>query len=131
MYKDVYRVPLLEAARSDHPLRLLVCCICRWSWLTVETARIVNILSTVFEVACLDEYECYRRQKDRVGGAERLVILETTPADASDPFRSGVSSGAIRICAGPGCTFSVKYGKSSVQHGPTCPNLGRDQRDWV
>ena len=65
-YQDVNRKELLEEARKRHPQGLLVCSICGWSWLTMETAGISNFM-THFGPTCLDERDCLRRQNMRMG----------------------------------------------------------------
>lgn len=60
-YQDVFRVELLEKARSAHPQGLLVCEACGWSWLTIETAKIDPSLGSGFCVACANDADCFRR----------------------------------------------------------------------
>ncbi len=60
---DVFREELLEKARAAHPHGLLICSICGWSWLTMETAKINPSLEGNFPVGCRDEFDCFRRQQ--------------------------------------------------------------------
>jgi hypothetical protein len=64
-YQDVNRKELLGEARKRHPRGLLVCSICGWAWLTMETAKISNFM-THLGVTCLDEQDCLRRQNMRM-----------------------------------------------------------------
>ncbi len=69
---DVLRMPLLEKARDEHPMGILVCVICGWAWHSLETAKIHETMKN-FAVVCLDEYDCVRRKPMRMWGNETRV----------------------------------------------------------
>lgn len=70
--EDVFREQLLEKAQLEHPMGILVCVICGWAWLRVETAKIHNTMKN-FAVVCRDDYECVRRKPMRMWGKETGV----------------------------------------------------------
>lgn len=59
-YEDAFRVPLLEKARDERGI--LICVVCGWAWLTVDTAKIANTMKN-FAVVCRNDYDCFRRQQ--------------------------------------------------------------------
>jgi hypothetical protein len=61
-YEDVFRVDLLEKARSTNKHGLLVCEECGFAWLTLETAKI-DASSDGLGVRCFEMADCMRRQR--------------------------------------------------------------------
>lgn len=96
MYEDVCRVDLLKAAREKHPLRLLECVLCGWSWLTMETAKVSNFMEDGYQVTCADEHDCLRRYRDRVARRARYfsvwVRRRSCLTEAVDVDFSGMDS---------------------------------------
>lgn len=65
--QELFREDILKQIRDGHPRRILVCYLCGWSWLTVETAEILYLPGT-FLVVCRDVHDCYRRERMNVRG---------------------------------------------------------------